>query len=213
MSKTITRNAYVRNSSLEMADDESNSIEFVISSEAVDAHGTVFRADGWDLTRYKNNPIVCYQHRSNSDDPDDIIGTSEIYREEDKLIARLTFENGDDNVKAKKVRNKVLNGILTMASVGARVKDGAFGNKERGEDPGVLYFTDQELIEWSIVSAGSNPDALKRNEATIEELRAEATKNVEVKTEPHTKPLGQSEIKKRSVIEAQILINKNKANV
>ncbi|MFD1292640.1 HK97 family phage prohead protease [Lutibacter holmesii] len=208
-STVIRSNAYVRNSSLEMADDDSNSVEFVISSEAVDTYGTVFRMDGWDLSRYKNNPIVCYQHRSNSDDPDDIIGTSEVFVQNDQLIARVTFDEDPENQKAQKVKRKVLNGILKMASVGAHVKDGRMGDKKRGEDPEVIYFTNQELIEWSIVSAGANPDALKRNEQTIEEIRNEAIKNIEVIEESHTKPLGQSNKKKRSVIEAQLNINQN----
>jgi hypothetical protein len=40
--------------------------------------------------------------------------------------------------------------------------------KESGiEDPEAIYFTDQELLEWSVVTVGSNPEALKRESQTI----------------------------------------------
>ena len=203
--KTITRNAYVRSSSVEMADNESRQIEFVISSEAVDTYDTVFKMEGWDLTRYAKNPIVCYQHRSNTDNPDDIIGTSEVFVDGDQLIGRVTFEPGDINPKAEKVFQKVCNGTLKMASVGAQIIDGRMGDEKRGEDKNILYFTQQRLMEWSIVSAGANPDALKRNEESINEIRTEVAKEIEI-----NQPI---EVNKRSVVEAQILINKNKQNV
>jgi len=59
-----------------------------------------------------------------------------------------------------------------MASVGARVHDYRLGNTKEGEDSGTIYFTRQELLEWSVVSVGSNPEAFKRG---IEEIREELT--------------------------------------
>jgi HK97 family phage prohead protease len=203
--RIVQRNAYVRTSSLEMADESNRTVEFVISSEAKDSYGTIFKMDGWDLNRYAKNPIVCYQHRSHTADPDDIIGTSEVYVEDDKLIGRVTFEDADTNPKAEKVLQKVMNGTLKMASVGARVLQARYGDKNNNEDADVLYFTKSELFEWSIVTAGANPEAHKRNEQTINEIRSEATDDLnviptEIKTE------------NKSVCEAQLIINKNLYN-
>ena len=206
MNKLITRNAYVRAASLEMADDDTRQIEFVISSEAVDSYDTVFKMDGWDLTRYAKNPIVCYQHRSNTDNPDDIIGTSQVFVDGDQLIGRVTFEAGEINPKAEKVYQKVLAGTLKMASVGAQIIDGRMGDEKRGEDKNILYFTQQRLMEWSIVSAGANPDALKRNEQAIDEIRTEAAKEITIIDKP---VITTDKKEKRSVIEAQLIINKN----
>ena len=197
---TQSRYAYVFRATDELK--EKRQVEFVISSEAVDSYDTVFKKDGWDLTRYEKNPIVCYQHRSNSDDPNDIIGTSEVFFEGDQLIGRVTFETEDINPKAETVFKKVCAGTLRMASIGAQIIDGRMGDEKRGEDKNILYFTQQRLIEWSIVSAGANPEALKRNEQTIEEMRLEAAKKIEVAT-----PIEITE--KRSVFEAQLLINEN----
>lgn len=181
---------------------ESRSAEFVISSESVDAHGTVFRMDGWDLERYSKNPIVLYGHRSGSDNPDDIIGTSEVFVRDNELIGKVTFEDGDVNGKAEKIFRKVQNGTLRMASIGAKILDGHFGNRANDEDPDILYFTRQQLMEWSIVPIGSNPDALKRELDTIEEIRQEHIQSIETIEEENEQKQGSK------VRDAQILIYK-----
>lgn len=202
--KVLTRSAYVRNTSAEML--ENRQVEFVISSEAVDSYGTVFKMDGWDLTRYQKNPIVCYQHRSHSNDPDDLIGTSEVFRDGDLLIGRVTFEDADTNPKAEKVFKKIKAGTLKMASVGAIIGEADFGDETRGEDPNILYFTKQELFEWSIVSVGANPDAHKRNAQTIDEIREGLKPGAK-----NTKPADSSTTKEeRTVQQAQLIVNKNK---
>jgi len=182
MNKTLTRTAQVRGITEEMK--ENRQVEFVISSEAVDSYNTVFTKRGWRLDRYKNNPIVCYQHRAFSDDPDNVIGVSEVFFDGEKLIGRVTFEDATTNPKAEKVFRKVCNGTLKMASITAIIEEARMGKKEEKEDPEVIYFTRQELLEWSIVTIGSNPDALKRNKQGIDEISTELIKNIEVDVSP-----------------------------
>jgi len=202
--RIVTRSAFVRNTTADLL--ENRQAEFVISTEAKDAHGTIFKKEGWDLNRYTSNPIVCYQHRSDSNDPDDIIGTSEVFFDGDQLVGRVTFEAADINPKAEKIYQKVKAGTLKMASVGAKVNQARLGDDKLDEDVNTLYFTSQELVEWSIVSAGSNPEAFKRNASTIKELRGEVTTNqIEVNT---PEIINQSRTK--TVHEAQVIINKNK---
>jgi len=162
----ITRTAEIRG-----IDNEARTAEFIISSESIDRHGTVFKLDGWDLANYQRNPIVCYNHNSSGDNPDTIIGTSEVYKDGNNLIGKVTFEAEGDNPLADKVWKKVNKNLLKMASVGAIVHDYRFGKVDKGEDSGTLYFTRAELLEWSIVSVGSNPDAFKRNAEAIDELK------------------------------------------
>ena len=152
-------------------DKEKRQAEFIISTESIDRHGTVFLMDGWELDAYNRNPIVGYNHRVSSDNPDTIIGTSEVYKEDNALVGRVTFEPEGENDIADKVWNKLQNGTLRMASVGAIPHDYRWGNTERGEDSGTIYFTRQELLEWSIVSAGSNRDAHKRSIEQLEEIK------------------------------------------
>ena len=199
LNKPVIREAIVR--ALSDANKENREAEFVISTEAVDSYGTVFRADGWDLTRYNANPIVCFQHRSSSDNPDMILGTSTVRLEDKQLIATVRFEAAEDNPLAEKVWRKVKNGTLRMASVGASPTRGHWGERSAGEDPEVLYFDSSELYEWSIVSMGSNPDALKRNDETMEAIRAKIIKETPVIEAPATKT--------RSTRDAQLIINSN----
>ena len=166
--RTITRQVEIRG-----INQEERTAEFIISSETVDRHGTVFKLDGWDLNTYNRNPIVCYNHRANGENPDTIIGTSEVFRDGELLIGRVRFEDEGDNELADKVWKKVNKGILKMSSVGARVHDYRWGNTDKGEDSGTIYFTRQELLEWSVVSVGSNPDAFKRSADLVEEIRKE----------------------------------------
>lgn len=155
--------------------------EFIISTESIDRHGTAFELSGWELEHYKRNPIVCYNHNSSHENPDTIIGTSEVYVENDALIGRVNLEPEGENEIADKVWRKLQNGTLRMASVGAIPHDARWGNPDNGEDSGTLYFTRQELLEWSIVSAGSNRDAHKRNADAINEIKERFTPEEEPK--------------------------------
>lgn len=195
MSKMMVREAVIR----AITDDqkEKRQAEFVISTEAVDTYDTVFKIDGWDLERYNRSPIVFYNHKSWSDDPDMIIGTSEVRVEDNQLIALATFEEG--NPVADKVWTKIQNGTLRMASVGANPIEWRWGDFDKGENPDVIYFIRTELLEWSIVPIGSNPDALKRSVESLEEIRTSLKKpeNLEKKVS-------------RSVYERQLKINQQK---
>lgn len=202
-SKMIDRSAVLRAVS---DGKEKRTAEFVISSEKVDSYDTIFRKDGWMLDNYIKNPIVTYNHGMHSENPDNIIGTSEVFFDGDLLIGRVEFETEDVNPLAEKVFKKINAGTLKMASVGARIHDANFGDKEKGEDPNILYFNKSELIEWSVVPAGANKDAHKRNEACLTEIRKELT--VIPKKAGTTTDGNKSE--QRGVFEAQLIINKNR---
>lgn len=196
MSKMLVREAVIRAITDEMK--ENRQAEFVISTEAVDTYDTVFKIDGWDLERYQRSPIVFYNHKSWSDDPDMIIGTSEVRIEGNQLIATVTFE--ENNPVADKVWRKVQNGTLNMASIGANPIEWRWGNFDKGENPDVIYFVRQELLEWSIVPVGSNPDALKRSVENLAEIRQTLQKPDQA---------SQNKVS-RSVVERQLKINMQK---
>lgn len=194
----VIREAVIR--ALSEENIEKREAEFVISTEAVDSYDTVFKIDGWDLQRYANNPIVAYGHRTWSENPDMIIGTSTVRVEGKELIGVVTFESEEVNPMAEKIWRKVQAGTLRMASVGANPIEYRWGVAADGENPGVLYFTRTELYEWSIVPIGSNPDAVKRSVETIQEIRKSL--------EPIT-PVVERQDKGLSLFEAQSLINNN----
>lgn len=192
MDKIINRNAQLRGINVT---GTKRSYEFVISSESIDQHKTVFLQSGWELDQYRNNPLVTYNHSINSGDPDNIIGTSEVFFDGNLLIGRIFFEPGDVNPKAEKIRRKVEAGTIRQASISAIPLKYRFGDQSKGEDPTVMYFTSQKLIEWSIVPVGSNPDAHKRNDECINEIRKDILLNRK---------------KRITVEEAQLILNKNR---
>lgn len=202
INQNTTRTAVVRAVSIEMA--ASRQAEFVISTETPDTYGTIFRVAGWNLERYVQNPIVCYAHNSYSDNPDMIIGTSQLRIEDNQLIALVTFERGEINPLAEKVFRKVQSGTLRMASIGCNIIRGHRGDAKLGEDPEIIYFDEMELLEWSIVPIGSNPDAVKRERAQIQEIRNEFIKNIDV-TDAKTVTKKQG----LSVREMQLINNQN----
>lgn len=173
MSKLINRQIVPEIRSI---DTEKRTVDFIISTEKVDRHGTSWKLDGWQLDEYRANPVVSYNHFAGSPDPDMIIGTSEIRIEEGKLVATLSLEA--DNPIADKVLRKLENGTLRSASIGAIIHEGHWGERKNEEDPEVLYFTRQSLLEWSVVSVPSNTEAVKRS-AAEEELLKEFPKEEE----------------------------------
>ncbi|WP_422858780.1 HK97 family phage prohead protease [Flagellimonas sp. S174] len=191
--------------------EENRTAEFVISTEKEDTYGTVFKADGWDLGRYAKNPVVTYQHRDWSEDPDMVIGISEVRVENDQLIATIRFEDAEDNEVAEKVFRKVKNNILRGASIRADVHEYHWGNFDDGENPEVLYFTRMDLLAWSIVTVPSNPDTVARNEKSLVELRTAVPKK-EQKEDTGQRAVevdDDSKIEPMSRFEAQLIINEN----
>ena len=168
--------AYVRGTEF---DKDQKEFEFVITTEKRDSYGTIFLADGWNFQRYANNPVVFYQHRSAGDDPDNLIGTTvkgpyPITLEDGTRghAAIVRLEDEDVNPKAEKIRKKIIAGTLRMASIGADVHEYRFGNKEQKENPDDIYFLRQDLLEWSVVTIGSNPAAVAKRGDVLTEIRS-----------------------------------------
>src|SRR5712672_1326038 len=47
---------------LRKASDKNGTFDVIISTEVTDRAGEIVRQSGWDLTNYKNNPIVLWGH-------------------------------------------------------------------------------------------------------------------------------------------------------
>lgn len=202
LNKPVIREAVIR--ALSDKNKTDRTAEFVISDETPDSYGTVFKISGWDLKRYEKNPVVFYAHRSYSDNPDMLIGTSEVRVDGNQLIAVVRFESAEINSVAEKVWQKIQAGTLRMASIGANPKKGHWGDEKLGENRDLIYFDEQELLEWSIVPIGSNPEALKRESQTIEEIRAAIIKDI-----PVVEEVRQDNHKELNAFDAQIIINSN----
>jgi len=148
-------------------DKKNGTIFHAISSEVKDRHGTVVHQDGIDRTNYQGNPMVLFNHGSHSGffspdpPPEEIlkftIGRSQSQRMKDgKLHAKTEFYIKKDF--PREVWEYTIDGFMPAWSIGFIPVDTSI-EKEKGVD--VLHYKKIELLEYSKVPIGSNPEARK----------------------------------------------------
>jgi hypothetical protein len=148
--------------------DKTRTIPFIISSATRDRHKSVVNMRNWQLDNYRKNPIVGYQHDLNSNlfrpaNPDSVIGHSRVKLDGQYLIGYLTFESESINPLAEKIFKKVKFGSIRAASSSfLEIGTGRYGigSEAKGASNETYYYHGQELIEWSVVTIASNPEAL-----------------------------------------------------
>jgi HK97 family phage prohead protease/HK97 family phage major capsid protein len=130
-------------------------LDFVISDGSLDRHGTRIDPKGWDLSNFKKNPIALFAHDSRFP-----IGTwSNIRTEGDKLVATLKLAAKGTSDRINEIISLVEQSVLRATSVGFSVIK--FGTPGRDD----YDFLEQELYEVSVVSVGSNTNALAKARA------------------------------------------------
>lgn len=145
------------------ADGERRKI-FTISTEAIDRDNDTISLNGWDLKNYKKNPIVLWGHCA-YDPP--IGRTVEIAISDGALQAVVEFVPANMPIigaQAEMVWRMCDEGFLSACSVGFRPIDFAIAKDRMTEDDWYppVDFTKQELMEWSICTIPSNPEAIIR---------------------------------------------------
>lgn len=149
-------------------------VEFVISDNTRDRHGSIISPEGWDLKNFNKNGIVGYQHDVYGEsflqppNPDSVIGKATAFLDGGQLIGGVTFEPKEINELAEKIFQKVLFGTLSATSVGFKKISGHWGDEEQNEHRegtnATYYYDEVELLEFSIVNIPSNPNAIKRKD-------------------------------------------------
>jgi len=144
------------------ASGDDRKVKFIFSTNAKDRHGTRINPKGWRLDNFNKNGIASFQHRAYGDpDPDMIIGKANAWNSDNKLVGTIDFETKEVNPLADKLYQKVKAGTLNAVSVGFVEHDGHWGTKDiEEEDEETYYFDDIELMEISLVTVPSNPEAL-----------------------------------------------------
>lgn len=135
-------------------------IEFVVSTNDLDAHGERIDVEGIDFKDFKKNPVVLWGHEGWSLP---IARATKIWKENNKLMAKALFDMSDDF--AVKVYNKIKDGFLNAVSIGGMVEEwGADG----------ITISRMNMKEFSVVSIPANPKAL----ATAKSLSTEEQNEV-----------------------------------
>jgi len=129
-------------------------MEFVLSDATVDSYGDIVEPSGWDLKRFKQNPIALFGHSSAFP-----IGRwADVRVEDGKLKGRLEMAKAGTSYRLDELRRLIEQGILRAVSVGFRPLKAEPIDKEKPYGP--QRYMKQELLETSLVSVPANPAAL-----------------------------------------------------
>jgi HK97 family phage major capsid protein/HK97 family phage prohead protease len=133
--------------------DAKNPWRFVLSTESVDRMGDIIEASGWRLAAFKKNPIALWAHDHRSP-----IGVWEDIAVQDGVLsATLKMAAHGTSPFINTIRSLIEQRILRAVSVGFRAIK---AEPIEGSKVGGIRFTEQELLEASVVSVPANPEAL-----------------------------------------------------
>ena len=135
-----------------------NNKQFILSDgNSINSKGYKINIDGIVLDRFKDNPIMLYEH-----DTTKVIGRwKDIEKKDNKLIAVADFDLMDE--EASLIAGKVERGFLNATSIGLIVKEQEVTDNE-------LIVTKCELFEASIVSIPADAGAVRLYNERLEFL-------------------------------------------
>jgi hypothetical protein len=137
------------------AGDQNGTFDVIISTEVKDRAGEIVRQDGWDLSNYKNNPIVLWGHDYYSLPIGVCVETyNTSYRGVPALGARGVFLSADINPLAQQVRKMYEFGIKSGYNVGCTTSVGFIPKEFDPDDRSII--TRSELLEFSFVPIPAN---------------------------------------------------------
>jgi HK97 family phage prohead protease len=131
------------------------SVDFVISTEAVDRYTDIINLGGWKTQNYARNPVVLWAH----DDSIPAIGRGANVRVENKALrSTAVFATREVYPLADTIFQLIKGKFISAASVGfVPLKAKAASAKDR---PYGIDILEQELLEWSVVNIPANPECL-----------------------------------------------------
>jgi HK97 family phage prohead protease len=136
---------------------ESRTIEFIISTAAVDRYGDIIEVNGWDLKNYKANPVVLFGHMSHIPPIGKALKT---WKDTDGLRSVAEFMPEDISPFAHSIFRMFEEGYLRAVSVGFKPQKWERINDDEDSWNGSYKFLKQELLEFSAVPIPANPEAL-----------------------------------------------------
>ena len=131
------------------------SYTFTISTATLDSFGDTIAPDGWKLDVYQTNSVVLWGH----DAAQIPIGrATRTWVAGKKLKSTVELAPASANPAAEQVRALIEGGFLRATSVGFMPLKWSFSqDKSR---PFGVDFSEQRLLEWSIVNVPANGDCL-----------------------------------------------------
>lgn len=135
-----------------VASDKTKGLDFVLSDATPDRYDDIILTAGWKLENFQKNPIALFAHAGSFP-----IGSwKDVRVEENALRGTLMLAKEGTSDRIDEIRQLVDAGILKAVSVGFT----PISYEERKGDTYGLVYTEQELVECSLVSVPANPNAL-----------------------------------------------------
>jgi len=132
-----------------------------VATNQVARDGMVLEISGLDLSNYKRNPVVLWNHGEDPTRGGVPIGTTErLMKRNGKLLASVRFAK--DRFSGG-IQRKVENGVVNAASIGWNTIEA----DRRAKPPRI---TRSEMTEFSFVPVGADTNALTNDHATAEVL-------------------------------------------
>jgi uncharacterized protein len=159
-------------------DKENYTLTMVCSTQETDRMGDIIIQSGWDLEKFKKNPVILNSHRQN--DATEVIAKAVAIRiigkgKKSRMEQDWVFAV-NENPKAKIIFDLYAGGFLHASSVGFIINE--FGKKENGEsDYNILK--SNELLEVSAVSVPANAQALAKKKGIDVDLLDEELEELE----------------------------------
>lgn len=148
---TVQRKSYA--ASVEMVGERQ--VRVICSTADIDRAGEIVVQEGIDLSAYKRNPIVLWQHDVESP----IAKSPDIGVVDGKLTALVDFPPAGISTKADEICGLVKAGVISAVSIGftpTETEPMDKGNPKKGPQK----YIKSELGEFSFVSVPANPNAL-----------------------------------------------------
>lgn len=142
---------------IDVPEGEGRSATFIASEEKVDRYGDIITAAGWDLSNFKNNPVLLWGHKS-SEPP--IGKVPNIYIDGTQLKADTEFMTADLNAFADSIWKMVKAKYIRAVSVGFKVLVPPEPIFDANKILTGFKYIGQELLELSVCSVPALPTAL-----------------------------------------------------
>jgi len=138
--------------------DKKSLVSFVASTANADRYGDIINQNGWDLDKFRANPVILLNHNANALP----IGKGEVEIIDGRLMVDVEFDM--DDTQAAEVARKTKAGFLNAVSVGFNPIDATPRSMLEKSHPAHgqsgQYFDRAELLEVSIVTIPANGDAV-----------------------------------------------------
>lgn len=152
---------YVTNT--KVTDLGDRTLRFVFSDESIDRDEELILASGWRLDNYIKAPVILPYHDRWGPPVAKTVGL-EINTDKE-LVGDVQFPTKDVSEQGDFLYRMYKNGFMFATSVGflPTYEKMVFGDTSKGEP--YVTFTEQELLEVSLVSVPSNPNALIKSKS------------------------------------------------